>query len=115
MVMLLPRILMLQVVFEAAAPVGNTEALQTKEEQLFPHLVSGQPCCSLFEVQYSSSLVAHVHTLSPTLQRLQPSSPARLQCCHETHDMLWCPMLDFEEEPDCIVQLRVIYNKGGWV
>jgi hypothetical protein len=32
--------LCVQVVFEAAAPVGNTDALSTKEEMLFPHLVS---------------------------------------------------------------------------
>lgn len=30
----------LQVVFEDAAPVGNTEAMQSKEVQQFPHLVS---------------------------------------------------------------------------
>jgi hypothetical protein len=33
-------LLCVQVVFEAAAPVGNTDALSTKQEQLFPHLVS---------------------------------------------------------------------------
>lgn len=34
-----------QVVFEPAAPVGNTEALAAKEQQLFPHLVSFRGCC----------------------------------------------------------------------